>query len=246
MSVSTRTFGDGTSDSIVLFVGGSGDTKDSYTKLIDQLQVIFPEYKFITFSFKGTEENRDNSLHSHIQDLEDVLDTITKNENPTITIVATSNGAFSTSHLLINGRFNHYIKNIILLDPADYYIETKATVKEARTWTGIQEYKPHGPTTSTLLKEITSDAKVHVINFIIRNYGSEGYVETHKRGIDNEKKYSRLNNEMVKSFYKNTPSNNKGQYIEDNTLPHAFMRDGDINKNIQRIIQIIQRCLDSN
>lgn len=244
MSISTRVFGDKSSSAVMLFVGGSGDSKDSYTKLMEQLTITFPHYKFITFSFQGVEEGIDNFLSLQIQDLKEVLYDIFNDKHVEITLIATSNGAFSTSHILVDKQFNPFIKNAILLDPADYFIDGAVTVKNARTWTGLQKYAPSNPTTATLLNKITSDVRVNVVNFTIRNYGEKGYVEKQERGVDNDKKYSRLNNEMVRSFYKNIPKENRGLYIEDNTLPHAFMRDGNLKKNIQRITEIILQCLN--
>ncbi|MCX6730532.1 MAG: alpha/beta hydrolase [Candidatus Roizmanbacteria bacterium] len=246
MSIPTRFFGDPTSSSIILFVGGSGDSKDSFTSLITQLVVAFPHYKFITFSFRGVEDHKNLLLSQQIDDLKWVIKSILETDESKITLVATSNGAYSSSHILINPQFHRHIKNIVFLDPADHYINTQITVKEARTWTGLQPYLPSNPTSSTLLQHISSDIKINVVNFTIRNYGVEGYVEMHDRGIDNKNKYTRLNNDMVKSFYQNTPNKNRGLYIEDDTLPHAFMRDGDVEKNIRRITHILQRCLSGN
>jgi hypothetical protein len=63
------------------------------------------------------------------------------------------------------------------------------------------------------------------------------------RGHDNPQMYARLNNEMVRSFYTNTPPKNRGQYIEDATLPHAFMRDGDKQKNMDTILSLLKRTI---
>ncbi|MCX6731976.1 MAG: hypothetical protein NTV98_00355 [Candidatus Roizmanbacteria bacterium] len=246
MSISTRIFGNVNSSSVILFVGGSGDSKDSFTPLITQLVLAFPQYKFITFSFRGVEDNKDLLLSHQIDDLEWVLKTIIKTAESKITLVVTSNGAFCTAHVLTDSQFNQYIENTIFLDPADHYLDTQATVKEARTWTGFQSYLPSKPTSSILLQKISSSVIINVVNFTIRNYGEEGYGVVDERGIDNEKKHSRLNNDMVKSFYLNTPNKNRGLYIEDHTLPHAFMRDGDITKNIERIIQILKRSVISD
>lgn len=238
-----RFFGNKASSDILLFVGGSGDSKDSYNNLISRLEPIFPQHKIVTFSFRGVEDNSDLPLAQQTDDLMEICDEITNKSDTSISLIATSNGAFSASHIIIDNRYGTYFKNIVLLDPADHYIDTQETVSSSRTWTGLQKYEPTKPTSSSLMKKIASGIKVHIINFTIRNYGTEGYVEDGERGTDNVRMVSRLNNDMVRSFYEQTPHANRGFYIEDNSLPHAFMRDGNIDKNIVRIIDILRKCI---
>lgn len=243
MSIPTRIFGESSSSNVILFVGGSGDSKDSFTSLIEYLIPLFPQHKFITFSFQREKEHSDLFLSQQIIDLREVLNTLIEKATPYITLIVTSDGAYSTSHVIIDKRFSQYIKSVIFLDPADYYLDTQVPVKGEQTWTGFQTYSPSKPTTSFLMGTILSDVKIHVVNFTIRNYDKDGYAAIEKRGEDNEKKYSRLNNDMVQSFYTRAPKKNKGLYIEDNTLPHAFMRDGNIQKNCKRITEILLQCL---
>lgn len=243
MSLPIRFFGNKASSDILLFVGGSGDSKDSYNNLISRLVPIFPQHKIITFSFKGVKDNLDLPLTQQTKDLMEICDEIINKSDTSISLVATSNGVFSTAHAIIDNRYSTYFKHIVLLDPADHYIDTQETVRSSRTWTGLQKYEPIKETSSSLMEKIVSGIKVHVVNFTIRNYGTEGYVEDKERGIDNLKMVSRLNNDMVKSFYEHTPLVNRGFYIEDNSLPHAFMRDGNIDKNIDRVTDILRKCI---
>lgn len=243
MDVPIRFFGNISSSTCILIVGGSGDSKDSYDELVHKLLPLVPHDTIVTFSFRGVEEGLDMPLHQQVQDLKDVMVELKRHSIDTVRIVATSNGAFSVAHLLIDPEWAKMIRNVILLDPADHYCDTQETVKSSHTWTGVEKYEPTKKTTSLLMSEITSDAAVHVINFTLRNYGKDGYVNKELRGVDDPHKYARLNNDMVLAFYANTQGKNKGEYIEENTLPHAFMRDGDKEKNMMTIIALLKRTI---
>lgn len=243
MDVPIRFFGNTTSSSCILLVGGSGDSKDSYDELVYKLLPLVPMDTIVTFSFRGVEEGLDMPLYQQIQDLKDVMTELKSRSIDSVKIVATSNGAFSVAHLLIDPEWAKMIQSVILLDPADHYCATQETLKTSHTWTGIDLYDPTQKTTSSLMGEIASDTTVHVINFTLRNYGKDGYVKTELRGVDDPHKYARLNNAMVSSFYEHTPQKNRGKYIEINTLPHAFMRDGDKEKNITTVISILKRTI---
>lgn len=197
----------------------------------------------VTFSFRGVEERKVMPLHQQIQDLKDVLFQIKKSSVHSVMIVATSNGAYSAAYLLTDPVWAGYMQSVLLLDPADHYCDTSETVKSSRTWTGTDSYSPTRKTTASLMGEITSNVMVHVVNFTLRNYGADGYADPAMRGYDNPLMYARLNNEMVRSFYTNTPPTNRGQYIEDATLPHAFMRDGDRQKNMDTILSLLRRTI---
>lgn len=241
MDVPIRFFGNTHASSCILIVGGSGDSKDSYDELIQRLTPLIPSMAVVTFSFRGVEEKIDMPLAQQIQDLKDVMDVLKKMH--TVTIAATSNGAFSVAHLLTDPEQGKTVRSVVLLDPADHYCDTQETVKSSRTWTGSDAYAPTRKTTAALMGEISTSVTVHVVNFTLRNYGRDGYAEPSLRGIDDPKRYARLNNRMVSSFYENTPPKNKGQYIEDNTLPHAFMRDGDRQKNMETILSLLTRTI---
>jgi len=150
-------------------------------------------------------------------------------------LVATSTGAISAVLAIVNGD-NLGIKNVILLDPADYVLVNQSS-HLGQTWDGNQIYPKDKETFSTLLKNTQHNIKIHVINFILRNcingkYGTD-------RGFDYPEGHSRLNNDMVRYFYIRTPDINKGIYIKDIKLPHAFLRDGDIKSNLNVIKKYI-------
>lgn len=238
-----RFFGNTTSRSCILIVGGSGDSKDSYDEFVDKLTPLVPRDMIVTFSFRGVDEKIDMPLSAQTQDLRDVMKELKNRDVDSVTIIATSNGAYSVSHILVDKEWGKTIRSAVLLDPADHYCDTQETVKSSHTWTGVEKYEPTKKTTSLLMSEITSDAAVHVINFTLRNYGKDGYVNKELRGVDDPHKYARLNNDMVLAFYANTQGKNKGEYIEENTLPHAFMRDGDKEKNMMTIIALLKRTI---
>jgi predicted alpha/beta-fold hydrolase len=244
MEISICYLGDKYSSKVILIVGGSGDTKDSYGGFVNMLTEILPKYKIITFSFQGQEDEKDLPLQQQVEDLKHVLSTLHNLAIRSITILGTSMGAFSVTHVLNNEQFSEDIKEVVLLDPADYYLDTLETAKKITSWTGVDNYAPSRPTAVSLMNKIKSNTRIHVINFTIRNYDGAGYTSEELRGIDNSNQYARLNNDMVKTFYDNTPIKNRGKYIEDNTIPHAFMRDGNVKNNIDRLAQILKKCLD--
>lgn len=243
MDVPIRFFGNISSSTCILIVGGSGDSKDSYDELVHKLLPLVPHDTIVTFSFRGVEEGLDMPLHQQVQDLKDVMVELKRHSIDTVRIVATSNGAFSVAHLLIDPEWAKMIRNVILLDPADHYCDTEESVASSHTWTGVESYSPTRKTISKLMGEITSNVIVHVINFTLRNYRKDGYTDADLRGVDDPHNYARLNNDMVSSFYIHTPQINKGTYEEDSTLPHAFMRDGDKEKNMMRIVDILKRTV---
>jgi len=152
-----------------------------------------------------------------------------------INLVATSGGAISAVLVVVN-KEDLGIKNVVLLDPTDYLLRD-LTLPLGQTWDGNQKYPVDKKTFSSLLKGVRHDVKVHVINFTLRNcidgkYGID-------RGFDYPEGHSRLNNDMVRSFYIRTPDINKGIYIEDNKLPQAFLRDGKIKSNLNIIKKYI-------
>ena len=129
-----------------------------------------------------------------------------------------------------------------MLDPADYLVDMGE--KEGKTWTGYEKYDFEADTLSKLMTKINSNVKVHVVNFKIRNYSDKGYPPESERSKDNSKLFSRLNNDMVEAFYERTPYKNHGMYIEDDSLPHAFLRDGNINKNIKTVCSYLEEIFD--
>jgi pimeloyl-ACP methyl ester carboxylesterase len=226
-------------DTICIFVGGSGDNKDSFDAVISRISLALPSLRFVTFSFRGVEEQHDLPLQQQVDDLQEVVNTIAvTNHNSAIVIVATSMGAYSTAHLLALER-QLPITRCILVDPADYTIDKERPVTASRSWSGADTYSPPSPTASMKMKEIHGNVQVDVIHFTLKNYTANGYVPKSVRGVDNEGAVPRLNSNMVRSFFNNTPQRNRGIYMENQALPHAFMRDGDREKNVDTLAQIL-------
>lgn len=233
---------DDSSETIVL-IDGSGGNRLKLRPLAEYLNNKFNNKNVVAISFSGTETRVSYPPKTQFDDLKSVLNYLIENkENKKFDLVCTSMGSVSTVFVLNDKDFDKYISNVIMLDPADYLIDIGE--KEGKTWTGYEKYDFEANTLSKLMSNITSDVKVHVINFKIRNYSDKGYAPDSERGIDNPKLYSRLNNEMVEVFYERTPHKNHGMYIEDEKLPHAFLRDGNIKKNIKTIHCYLEEIFD--
>ena len=151
-------------------------------------------------------------------------------------------GSISTTLLAINKKYNSFLRQIIYLDPADYLLSQNSE-KKGKTWAGFDKFDSEAKTISSEMQKITSDVKVHVVSFTIRNYGPDGYPPPKERSKDNPKLFSRLNNEMVRAFYNKTPVNNRGKFEENEKLPHPFARDGNITKNEERVARLITKLL---
>lgn len=225
----------------LILVGGSGDDARSFDPLIAELHKVLPHIHVVTFSFLGTITQRDVPLHSQVNDLKQVLTQSIQRNNKKVYIAATSQGAYSTTHTLVDDVLGSYISRCIFIDPADYYIDDTIKTSQVRTWSGVMSYLPNKKTISSLMKEIKSNVIIDVIHFTLRNYGKDGYGNPNERGDDNPHMFPRLNTNMVQSFYLNAPEKNRGQYIENNSLPHAFTRDGDIPKNWKILSELIQQ-----
>ena len=227
----------------VLLVGGDDDDRSVFRNIVSILQNGGVKSDFVTISFRGVESQHMRPLRQQIVDLEEVLSYLVKKRNKSeITIVCTSAGAVSTTYLVTSKKFSKSITKVIYLDPADYYIQDLNKSKY-RTWTGSDKYQPNRKTVISLLEKINSEVKIHVVNFLLRNHGQKGYASRKDRGKDNPKLFARLNNKMVESFYSHIPQKNKGEYVEDRQLPHAFVRDGDIRKNEKRVADLIYKLL---
>lgn len=227
----------------LIFVGGSGDTKDTFDGLVSKaLEKL--KYDILTFSFAGIEEGIYYTLNRQSDDLKVVLDYLIELKRyKELILVCTSDGAFSASFALGEVKYSSLISNAIFLDPADYCLTEGDSSPWNHIWPGYVAYQPNSPVASDLLRTLTSNTKVHVVNFMLRNYGPNGYCSNDERGSDHQDMFSRLNNSMVKAFYLKAPDNNKGQYIEDTVLPHAFVRDGNVSSNELRVVELLQEIL---
>jgi pimeloyl-ACP methyl ester carboxylesterase len=225
----------------LVIVGGSGDTKEKLTPLALNLKPILPHHNLCTFSFSNPEEN---NLPAQIPELESIINFLLSH-TPTkkIHIFATSMGAYSTCHLLINPKFVPFIRQVILFDPADYYLDQTQDF----CWSGADDYLPKAPTNADLLNKIKSQVKIDVVHLTLKNYGPKGYLakKYRDRGEGHQHGFPRLNTKMVKTFYTNLPPKNRGQYLEFDGIPHGFIRDGKITQNLKKTTQIIDNLLKS-
>ena len=235
---------DGKDDRVLVFVGGSGDDRNKFENLVALLHERGLSYGIVTFSFRGIETGKEFPTGQQYYDLRELVEyLVSKKHKKKISIVCTSMGAISTTLIAVDKQFNRYLHKIIFLDPADYPKIGKKE-PESKTWAGTDKFESKRAVLSNKIKNINSNVKVDVVNFLLRNFGKSGYAPVGQRGGDNPKLYSRLNNDMVKAFYKNTPAKNKGKYVEDRKLPHAFLRDGNVKANEIGASELIYRLLN--
>lgn len=227
----------------IVLIDGSGGNRLKLRPLAEYLNSRFNNKNIVAISFSGTETGVSYPSTTQYDDLKSVLNYLIENKvNKMFNLVCTSMGSVSTALVLNDKHFDKYLANVIMLDPADYLIDMGE--KEGKTWVGYERYDFEANTLSKLMNNINSDVKVHVINFKIRNYSDKGYASQSERSKDNSKLYSRLNNDMIEAFYERTPYKNHGMYIEDDNLPHAFLRDGNIKRNIKTIHSYLEEIFD--
>jgi len=202
------------------------------------------DYDIATFSFRGLETKKKFPAKQQYYDLKELVKyLISVKHKKRISIVCTSMGAISTTLIAVDKYFDKYLHKIIFLDPADYQKINKKEA-ESETWSGADKFEPKQAILTNKIKDISSSVKIHVVNFLLRNFDKTGYAPVNERGNDNPKLYPPLNNDMVKIFYTNTPAKNRGRYIEDKKLPHAFIRDGNIRENEVRVSELIYGLLN--
>lgn len=229
------------SKKLLILVGGSGNTKDDFQPIAESLLKKEFNYSLLLFSFRGYESKRYLPINQQIDDLKEVVrfakDDLNYNR---IFLMATSMGAYSTCFLLSDSKYNDLIEEVLFLDPCDYDIR-KASKNELFACKGYEEYKQTDSMATKLLEKITSNVKVHVIRQTLRNHGPKGYISKNynERGKERDDLYPRLNEKMIRTFYDKSPKANKGIYKEVDNLPHAFIRDGDIDKNMEKVSEII-------
>lgn len=222
-------------ESVVVFISGSGDTKDVYTPITKILEEKDFPSTLVSFSFRGRDEGREYSHTQQIEDLEDVLDYLIREGFSKITLIPTSMGFISVACVLNNQKYTTFISEVLMLDPADYPIDMSR-----ETWTGMDEFIPTTELYSNLLKNISSNLKISIVHFSLRNFDKNYKAKTDlERGVDNPEAFCRLNKDMELNIFNNVPEKNRGEFLEDYKLPHAFSRDGDINKNHKIVAEYI-------
>ncbi|MEI6238652.1 MAG: hypothetical protein WCP15_03920, partial [bacterium] len=67
--------------------------------------------------------------------------------------------------ILKDPKYSKKINKVLMFDPADY-----SNNMISGTWTGMEEFKATGQLFSDYLKEITTNMKITVIHFSLRNF----------------------------------------------------------------------------
>ncbi len=236
-----------TNDKCLILIGGVGDPSEIFKPLINKLVSPLPNHTICTFTF-SQKSNDVSLLNLQSKELGEVINQLINRHNfKKLDLWCTSMGSYATAKALLNHDYAHSINHAIFFDPADYYLDDIAMdVEQETTWSGYQDYQPTKPTISTQMTKLASKTIVDVVHLTVRNHGNKGYIETDylRRNIDIPSGFARLNTQMVKSFYKNTPTVNKGKYIEINNLPHAIFRDGDIEYNLNNICTHLEESLN--
>ncbi len=227
-----------TKNRIAVFVSGSGDVKDSFLP-IAKLLLDDTKTSLLSFSFRGRETGKYYSPEQQIFDLEEVVEYLKKEGYKKISLIPTSMGFISVATILSKDKYSELWGNILMLDPADYPID-----HSRGTWSGNEEFRTNIELYSNKLKFIYGSFKISVIFFGLRNY-NDSYkdITNEARGIDDTTKFSRLSKEMSTNIWNLIPQENKGDFITDRKLPHAFSRDGDPVQNHKLIANYFRKYI---
>lgn len=222
-------------DSVMVFVSGSGGVKEEYLPIAKLLYAKGFTDSLVSFSFRGREAKKDYPYTQQIEDLQDVMDYLIQERFSKITLVPTSMGFLSVASILNMQQYAGKITKVLMLDPADYPLDMSR-----ESWAGNDDFIATDQLFSYYLKGITSGVKISVIHFGLRNYDKNYRKRTNsERGQDNPQYYCRLNKQMSLNIFKAIPEANRGDFIEDLTLPHAFSRDGEVTKNHEVITEYL-------
>jgi pimeloyl-ACP methyl ester carboxylesterase len=230
----------------IVFIGGDGNTRNTWTKIIELIQKNNSGINCVSFSFSGREDDENYSLRQQLFDLSAVIEYLIIGKGiKDFTLFATSEGTYSTCLFIGVSKYSENIKSIIFFDPADYHLFPDFYKQSDYIWNGPNKFNPKGNLASDFLPVISPKTKVHVIRLTLRNYGKQGYLvkDNKSRDLDNPNGYPRLNTEMVKGFYAKTPNASRGKYIEQPDIPHAINRDGNIEKNNQTVAKLLLKLL---
>jgi hypothetical protein len=236
------------SNEVTIFVCGSGGTKDEWELTVKALRAKGFSDNMITFTFCGRREGNPGSLENEYDDLYVIIsDLLQSNIELNIKIVATSQGAASASRIAGDSPFYWKVKNLLLIDPANYK-KSEADSTDPDSWEGDNEFNQESDVSSSYLKN--ARAKVSVVRLGVRNHLGQdyGYYEKDnkaERAIDNPYLYPRLHQASVEAYF-HSAKNTSEEIIVLNSVPHAFNRDGDQDYNIDVLSNIIIEELGSN
>lgn len=232
-------------NTIVIVVGGDGDDKDNIAPFAKSLSEKTP-HRIVTYDSTTPIRNTLAEQLDYVEDTKVVINYCNSIvRDCELVLVCTSSGSIATTLCLIDSTLEQYISTAIYLDPANYFITEEGRSITNDTWRGKEEFKPKFPVLSSKMSEITGEVVVHVIPFTIRNSTGDSYLEKEKRGIDNPGFYPRINTESIKHFYTSTPDKNKGEYKEVNTIPHAFLRDGNVKQNLEQLTDLTKDLIST-
>lgn len=234
-------------EKFLLLVGGSGDTAERFVPLVEKLNEKLPHHTICTFTMSSSCPTGESLLDKQAEQLSEVMEQLVyRHKFAKFDLFCTSMGAYAAVKALINPKYSQLFERIIFFDPADYYLSSSFGSTDGEiTWSGYMEYVPKGPLVSDELKQYEGEATIHVVHLTVRNHGPNGYVEEkyEDRGKDHPTAFQRLNTKMVKQFYENTPLKNRGKYLEVSDLPHGFVRDGDIARNLEHVAREILKLI---
>lgn len=233
-------------DKCLILVGGTGDDIEKFEPLARALSEELSDYAICSTTL--SQNSSDVSLmEQQSTELLSILNDFRMNESfSRIDLWCTSMGVYPTIKILLNPSFQKFFTKVIFFDPADYYLESDIVKTGGNlTWAGYQKYDPDRPTIASRLLDIQTTASIDVVRLALRNQNASDYYdkEYEDRGIDHDDGFPRLSKEMVKAFYSNIPQINKGEYYELDGVPHGFIRDGNISKNIQAIVTNTSKLL---
>lgn len=228
----------GTGSKVAVFVSGSGDTKDSFEPIANLLSDQ-NKISLLSFSFRGRETDKKYPPEQQIADLKEVVDYLMEEGFSEVSLVPTSMGFVSVAKILSDNKYQDLWGNVLMLDPADYPKD-----HSRGTWSGKDQFIKDKPLYSDYLESIGGNYKVNLVFFSLRNF-TENYKDytNEQRGIDNENAFSRLNIDMTRNIYDAIPQNNQGDFVIDKSLPHAFSRDGNPDRNHKVIADYIRQFI---
>lgn len=149
------------SDTLVILIGGSGDFKEIFSKIVKNLHKKSLNKDLLTFTFSYLLDKNDLPLIEQYNDLKRVLQYLEKHYSyAQIELMATSQGAYSVCKVLADKEVNTNIRKAHFVDPADYELSSEKNPSQTtHTWTGSSVYQPTEKTASDLLLEIPEHIK---------------------------------------------------------------------------------------
>jgi pimeloyl-ACP methyl ester carboxylesterase len=228
----------GNNNSIIIFITGSDDVKESYILAMELLADI--KYSMFAFSFRGRETGAKYPEEGQIPELKEVITYLKSLGYSEFILVATSMGFVPCAGALSDANYSNDVSEVILFDPADYPLDASR-----RSWSGMSEFNPKSPLVSSLLRNIDSDTMIHNIYFGLRNYDEDYKLRSDKEnGLDDPSRHPRLSKEMSLNITNEIPKKNRGKYIHDTKIPHHIGGHGDIRKNYERCVSYVRSLLD--